>query len=61
MEFIRGEHNSKYGGFYRIYEQINNNIFASISKKGKTDVDPDLLFVMLTNIANKIPLDRNTE
>lgn len=61
MEFIRGEFVSKYGGFFRIYEEINKNLFASISKKGKSEIDADSIFVMLTNIGSKIPLDRNTE
>ncbi len=61
LEFVRGESNSNFGGFFRIYEEINAHIFASISKKGKSNVDSDSLFLMLTNIAKKIPLDRNTE
>jgi hypothetical protein len=60
-EFIRGEFNSKFNGFFRIYEEINNNLFAEISEKGDIEIDPEAFFRMLGHLADKIPLERLPE
>jgi hypothetical protein len=60
-ELIRGDNNSKYTGFYRIYEEINRNLFAEIAPNGKADIESDAIFRMLAYLADKLPLERLPE
>jgi hypothetical protein len=55
-ELIKGEYNSKFVGFLRIYEEINKNIFDEIDAKGQTELNPDSIFKALGFLADKISL-----
>ena len=60
-DLIKGENNSKFVGFYKIFEEINRNLFAEITPNGKTEIDSEAIFRMLALLADKMPLDKITE
>jgi hypothetical protein len=59
-EIIRGDFNSKFNGFYRIYEEIHNNVYAEINENGETDLDPEAIFKIFGHLSDKIPLERTS-
>jgi len=60
-DLIKGENNSKFVGFYKIFEEINRNLFAEITPNGKTEIDSEAIFRMLALLADKIPLEKIPE
>lgn len=60
-DLIRADNTGKLPGFFRIYEEINRNIFAEIDERGESELGHDAILRVLIYLAGKLPLSRLSE
>jgi hypothetical protein len=60
-ELIRADNTGKLPGYFRIYEEINRNIYAEIDENGESELGHEAIFKVLTHLSDKLPLNRLSE